>query len=209
LPSDQPPEKPIPAEVARVRASDVPAGAPSFARWSILNPYWARHARSLSLGIVGFRRLSERHENLGYSLAFGESLTTVRGPFLAGARQEHELRFVPHDSLSLGLWRYQWEAGPRIGPLEPMVRVGFTVANLGWGNGLQFGMFSPRVGAGLWLKLGKSRIGLNVFTEYSWRWVGREDAYVHGLVLEVNPDAPPLVKPWPRPTSSPSAPANR
>jgi hypothetical protein len=142
---------------------------------------------------------------LGYFLALGEALTTLRGPFAAGALQEHELRFVAKDALSLALSRYQWEAGPRLGPLEPMARVGFTLLHLDVGHGVSFGMFSPRVGLGLWLTLPHARIGVSAFTEYFWRWVGNDSAFVHGLTLELQPDAGSLLRP--RATSSPAAPS--
>ena len=188
---------------APAQKSQSPAGAPSFARWALLNPYTARHSSSLALGVVGARPVAEPRENLGYFFAIGEAVTTVRGPFTVGALQEHELRLVPHDAFSLGLWRYQWEAGPRLGPFEPRVRVGLTAMHLDVGHGVSFGMFSPRVGLGLWLKLPHSRIGVSAFTEYFWRWVGNDSAFVHGLSLEIQPDSPPLAK---RVTSSPAAP---
>lgn len=169
-----------------------------------MNPYTARHASSLALGVVGLRTSPERHEQLGYSFAFGESLTTVRGAFAAGGLQEHELRYVPSDALSLALSRYQWEAGPRLGALEPMARVGFTLLHLDVGHGVSFGMFSPRVGLGLWLSLPGARLGVSAFSEYLWRWVGDDSAFVHGLTLELQPSAAPLL--GPRATSSLSAP---
>jgi hypothetical protein len=193
LASDQPPEPPIPALVAPAKRSQKPAQAPSFAHWVLLNPYAARHTSLLGLGVVGFRPLPQARESLGYSLAFGEAVTTLRGAFAAGLIQETELRFVPRDALSLSLRRYQWEAGPRLGPLEPMARVGFTLAHVDVGHGFSFGLLSPRVGVGLWWKLPHSRVGVSAFTEYFWRWVGGESAFVHGLTLELQPDAGPLV----------------
>jgi hypothetical protein len=165
----------------------------------------ARHASGLTLGVVGFRRLTEQRESLGYSLAFSEGLTTVRGGFLAGGRLEHELRLVPNDALSLNVARYYWEAGPRLGPIEPMARVGVTLMHVDYGQRFSFGMLSPRVGLGLWFKLPQSRVGLSAFTEYFWRWVGDPSAFVHGITLEIQPDALPLVKP--RATSWPARPA--
>jgi hypothetical protein len=180
-----------------------PARAPSFAGWLLLNPYTARHASLLSLGVVGFRPLPEAREMVGYSLAFGEVITTLRGPFTTGLVEESELRLVPRDALSLSLRRYQWEAGLRIGPLEPTARVGFTLAHLDVGHGFSFGLLSPRVGVGLWWKLPHSRVGVSAFTEYFWRWVGSDSAFVHGLTLELQPDSAPLLE---RTTSSLSDP---
>jgi hypothetical protein len=180
----------------------------------LLDPYTARHARSLSFQLVGSRELSERTPSAGYALALGESLSTVRGAFQAGALQEYALRWVPDDALPLTLSRYQWEAGPRLGLLEPRARVGFSLLHLGYGgDGFSFGMFSPRVGVGVWLALGSAHLGVSVFTEYLWRWVGDESAFVRGLSFELQPRAAPLRRPRAtppaRPTSSPSAPASR
>lgn len=161
--------------------------------WLLLDPYTARHSLELALGFVGFRPLSERASQVGYTLAVGESVTTVRGAVAAGARLQHELRFVPSEALSFALSRYQWEAGPRLGPLEPKARVGFTLLGLDISrNSLSFGMFSPRAGAGLWMDLGKVHLGVSVFTEYWWRWLGEESAYVHGLTLDLQPELGPL-----------------
>jgi hypothetical protein len=181
--------------------------APSYASWQLLNPYTAREAHTTSFGLVGYRPLPEQRESVGYSLAIGESLMTLHGAFATGGHRENELRFVPKDSLSLALSRYQWEGGLRLGPLEPMVRVGFTLLHLDVGHGFSFGMFSPRVGAGLWLALPKMRIGVSAFSEYFWRWVGDDSAFVHGLTLEVQLTTGPLLRP--RATSSPSSPSRR
>jgi len=189
---------------APAKAERRATGRSPFGDWALLNPFTARHSRSLALGLVGFRPVSQRQASAGYSLAFGESLTTLRGGLAAGALQEHELRFVPKDSLSLLLSRYQWEAGPRLGPIEPMVRVGFTLLHLDIGHGVSFGLFSPRVGLGLWLKLPGARVGMSAFSEYFWRLAGDESAFVHGLTLEFQPDAPPLLRPR-APISSPAA----
>ena len=186
--------------VVPARPSNSRAALPSFSRWALLNPYTARHQSSFALGLVGFRAEPNRGQFPGYSLALGEAVTSVRGGFVVGGFQEHELRLVPKDSFSLSLSRYQWEAGPRLGPLEPVARVGMTLMHFDVGHGFSFGMFSPRVGAGLWLKLAHTRIGLSAFTEYFWRWTGKDSAFVHGLTLEIQPEAEPLIRP--RPTSA-------
>jgi hypothetical protein len=194
LAADQPPEPPIPVQTAPAKA-ERRAVRSTFGSWALLNPYTARHALSLTLGVVGFRPLPAARASPGYSLAFGEAVTTLRGAFAAGVLQENELRFVPKDALSLALSRYQWEAGPRLGPLEPMARVGFTLLHLDVGHGVSFGLFSPRVGLGLWLRLSHVRLGLSAFSEYFWRLAGDDSAFVHGLTFELQPEAAPLLRP--------------
>jgi hypothetical protein len=207
LAPDQPPEPPIPIQVAPAKAERRPTRASTFGSWVLLNPYTALHAHSLTLGVVGFRPLPAARESPGYSLAFGETVTTLRGPFAAGVVHDNELRFVPKDALSLALSRYQWEAGPRLGRLEPMARVGFTLLHVDVGHGVSFGIFSPRVGFGLWLRLPHARVGVSAFSEFFWRLAGDESAFVHGLTLEFQPEAPKLLSP--RVTSSLSSPARR
>lgn len=157
---------------------------------------------------MGFRPLLEPRQSIGFSLALGETLATVRNGLVAGGLHEHELRFVPNDAFSLSLSRFQWEAGLHLGPVEPMARVGFTLLHADVGHGVSFGMFSPRVGFGLWLVLPHSRVGVSAFTEYFWRWVGDDSAFVHGLTLEFQPSAEPLVRRKRAPTSSPASPAH-
>lgn len=178
--------------------------------WALLDPYTALRHRLLTFQLVDFRELSARSPSPGYALSVGEGLTTARGAFQAGALQEHELRLVPDDSLSLTLSRYQWQAGPRLGPLEPAVRVGFSLLHVDYGDdGWSFGMFSPRVGAGVWLSLGALKLGVSVFSEYGWRWFGDQSAFVRGLTFELLPRAAPLRQPraWPTPAPPTSAPS--
>jgi hypothetical protein len=217
--ADQPPEPPIPAQVAPAPArrpegqggsgAEVSVSVRAAYRpWILLDPFTARHARSFSFALLESRLLDQRAASRGYSFSFGENLTTLRGAFAAGALQEHELRLVPDDALSLNLSRYQWEGGPRFGIVEPTARVGFTLLHVDVGSaGFSMGALSPRAGLGLWLAFPTARIGVSAFTEYFWRWLGSESAFVHGLTFELQPRAEPLRKP--RSTSSPSAPTRR
>lgn len=160
-----------------------------------------RHLSTMSFSVLGPRPVDERSKSPGYAIAGGEAVALLSGPFLAGGLQDHELRLVPDDALSLSLSRYQLEGGVRLGPFEPMARVGFTTLHLDIGHGFSVGLFTPRVGAGLWLKLGKVRLGASAFTEYFWRWFGDDSAFVHGLTFELQL-ATPLQRAatsWPSP----------
>jgi hypothetical protein len=90
-----------------------------------------------------------------------------------------------------------------------MARVGATLLYLDYGKRFSFGMLSPRVGVGIWVKLAQTRIGVSAFSEYYWRWTGEDSAFVHGLTLEIQPDAAPLVRrrpgaiSWPGPRARP------
>ena len=102
-------------------------------------------------------------------------------------------------------WTMLYEVG--IAQRPPIEVTAFFRLVMVWNDGVSFGMFSPRVGAGLWLALPQVRIGVSIFTEYFWRWVGNDSAFVHGLTLELQPNTGPLLRP--RATSSPSAPSRR
>ena len=144
----------------------------------------------MAFSLLGSRLASQRKESPGYAIAGGESMALHSGAFLAGGIQEHELRLVPDDALSLSLSRYQLEGGLRLGPLEPMARVGFTTLHIDYGHGFSLGLFTPRVGAGLWLSVGKLRLGASAFSEYAWRWFGDESSWVHGLSFELQLETP-------------------
>jgi hypothetical protein len=183
----------------------IPAPKATASGWGFgwLNPANARHTSTLAFSLLDSRLTNEPGASRGYALSGGEGIALLGGVFTAGGLHEQELRFVPDDALSLGLSRYQLEAGLRLGPLEPMARVGFTTLHLDIGRGFSLGLFSPRVGAGLWLKLGKARLGASGFAEYYWRWLGDDSALLHGLSIELQletpmPGAQPTSSPWPR-----------
>jgi hypothetical protein len=200
LTPDQPADMRPAAEIA-----EPPIPAPPAARnWAVFDPRHFRHTSNMAFSVLGSRPASSRTESRGYAIAGGESMALHSGAFLAGGIQEHELRLVPDDALSLSLSRYQLEAGVRLGPLEPMARVGFTTLHIDYGHGFSLGLFTPRVGAGLWLKVGKVRLGASAFTEYFWRWLGDESSWVHGLSFELQ-----LETPMPRPSGPTSWPSPR
>jgi hypothetical protein len=156
----------------------------------------------MAFSVLDSRLVSERSGSRGYAISGGEAMALLGGAFMAGGLQDHELRLVPDDALSLSLSRYQLEGGLRLGPFEPMVRVGFTTLHLDIGHRFSLGLFTPRVGAGLWLKLGKVRLGASAFSEYFWRWLGDESAFVHGLTFELQLETPlqrPAATSWPSP----------
>ena len=72
-----------------------------------------------------------------------------------------------------------------LGPLRPVARVGFTMLHIDVGDRVSFGMFSPRVGAGLWFTSRWLDAGVSVFSEYFWRWVGGPSGYVQGVTFEL------------------------
>jgi hypothetical protein len=195
------PDQPAHEQAAIVAEPPIPAPRARASGWDWLNPADLRHTSTVAFGLLDSRLTNEGSASRGYAISGGEGMALLSGAFSAGGLHEQELRFVPNDALSLGLSRYQLEAGLRLGPLEPMARVGFTTLHLDIGHGFSLGLFSPRVGAGLWLALGKARLGASAFAEYYWRWLGDDSALVHGLSIELQLETP---LPGARATSSPS-----
>jgi hypothetical protein len=79
-----------------------------------------------------------------------------------------------------------------------VARVGFSLLRLEVGHGVSFGMLSPRAGAALWLTSRHFDVGVSVFTEYVWRWIGNASGYASGLALEIRVARPkPSEKPSP------------
>lgn len=154
-------------------------------RWAFLEQYDWRHLGQGAFSFLWSRPTSSNVASRGYALSGGESLALLPGAFAVGGMQDFELRFVPDDALGLHLSRYHLESGLRVGALEAMVRVGVTTLHVSYGDGFSVGMFSPRVGAGAWLWLGAARLGVSAFSEYCWRWLGDESAFVQGLSLEL------------------------
>lgn len=164
--------------------------------WLPSNPAYRYHAGG-SLQLLSFRPSSSREASRGYAIAGGESFGVLGGGFVAGGSHESELKWVPDEALSLSLSRVQLEAGPRLGPLLPVARVGFSLLHVDVGDRVSFGMFSPRVGAAVWLTSDRFDIGVSLFTEYVWRWFGSASGYASGVALELRFARP---KPPPRPS---------
>jgi hypothetical protein len=172
-----PPDLPPPPQTAQ------PPRPPRLS-WLPANPHY-RYLGGGSLQLLSFRPSSSHESARGYAIAGGESFGVLGGGFIAGGSHETELKWVPHEALSLTLSRLQLEAGPRLGPLLPVARVGFSLVHVDVGERVSFGMFSPRVGAALWLTGRTFDVGVSVFSEYVWRWVGSPSGYAGGLALEL------------------------
>ncbi len=173
-----PPLEQPPAHTAEAKAPSSRLG------WLPANPSY-RYLSGASLQLVSFRPGSRAEAMRGYAISAGDSFGVLGGGFIAGGSHETELKWVPDEAVSLTLSRVQLEAGPRLGPLQPVARVGFSLLRLEAGRELSFGIFSPRVGAALWLTSRSFDIGLSVFTEYVWRWIGAESGYANGVALEL------------------------
>jgi hypothetical protein len=174
---------PTPAEHPPPLTADSAKPAPRLS-WLPSSPRY-RYLSGGSLQVLSFRPATSAAAMRGVAVAGGESFGLLGGGFIAGGSHETELKWVPDDALSLSLSRLLLEAGPRLGPLLPVARVGFSLVHLDVGHEVSFGMFSPRVGAAVWLTTRRFDLGVSAFAEYVWRWVGSASGYASGVALEL------------------------
>ncbi len=139
----------------------------------------------LVLGPIWYRPTNEGAFTRGVGeLRIGSGVHT-RTPLLsAGGLTDVCLRSFSGSEYSLS-YVHQAASRLKLGPLEPEALFGFaivTVDNLQ--HDLSFGLFSPRVGFGVGLRLGGLRIGVQANSEYQWRWLAR-DVFLYGLMVDV------------------------
>ena len=121
--------------------------------------------------------------------------TRIGPVFMAGTIRT-QFRYFDSKSFALSPLQNLAMVGIRLGPIEPEVRVGFSLATFDVFHGAySFEMFSPRVEGGLGLRFGRFRVSAHGFSEYLWRWWG-DSYYEKGVAFEVRLEAPkksPLV----------------
>lgn len=150
----------------------------------------------LEAGPMWWRKAGSDASSGGWELSLGVVTETRLGAvFLAGVIRT-QFRYFDSKSFALSPIQNLALVGIRLGPIEPEVRVGFSLVTLDVFHGAySFEMFSPRVEGGLGLRLGRVRVGAHAFSEYLWRWIG--DSYFEkGLAFELRLEAPkksPLV----------------
>jgi hypothetical protein len=137
------------------------------------------------LGAFRYRTWGQNQEDTGYQLGGGQAPAVRFAPFYLGVNQGALARWFPGRGFAVGHTYDAWASWVLAGVLQPEVRVGLTslmVDRLDQRWGVQIG--SPRVAAGLSLRLGPVDLGVFAFREYSWRWVGY-DLLLTGLYLDL------------------------
>jgi hypothetical protein len=126
----------------------------------------------------------------GWELSLGVVTETRIGVvFLAGIIRT-QFRYFDSKSFALSPIQNMALVGIRLGPIEPEVRVGMSLATFDVFHGAySFEMFSPRVEGGLGLRFGRFRMSAHGFSEYLWRWWG-DSYYEKGVAFEVRLEAP-------------------
>lgn len=158
-----------------------------------LGPIWSRQVQDETPAqrLQGF----ERGAPLAGELSIGMTFTTPYKPFFLHGRQRTLLRILDDKSFSWSLFHQDLSAGVMIGPFYPDIGIGASILSVDIFHAepsLQF--FSPRVSAGLGIKIGKIRLDARMHAEYLWRWWG-PDYLVRGVTLGVGFDMAPFKSP--------------
>lgn len=153
---------------------------------------------TLDIGPIWTRKVEENtpaqnRENFDRGtgeLSLGMVTTSPVGAvFIAGA-QRTILRVLDSKKFSWSILHEDLVGGLRLGPLEPEVRFGASLASIDVFNAeWSVQLLSPRVSAGVGIRLGKFRIDLKGHAEYLWRWFG-PDYFVRGVTLGVHMAVP-------------------
>lgn len=150
-----------------------------------IGPIWVRKVEDNSP-----RENARNFERGTGEIKIGTVITTpFKRLYLAGF-QSTLLRVIDSKSFSWSVFHQELIAGARIGPFEPEVRLGLGVLTADvfraeWSAQL----LTPRVSAGVGMRLGKIRVDLKAHSEYLWRWFG-PDYVIRGVSLGLRLDVP-------------------
>jgi hypothetical protein len=154
--------------------------------WRMFDPFLSR--REAVFGASYFREhdAGATPDRGGVGIAVGQAIETRRSIFVVRTRVTFGLRDTANGHFVADLFRYVYSGGLRAGPFEATSQVGLAVADLHFGPGpWGLGFFSPHVGAGLAIQIGKVRIEVNANRDYQWRWTGGPSTFVEGIGLDV------------------------
>lgn len=139
----------------------------------------------------------EHRAPLAGEIGIGMAYTTPYKPFFLVGRQRTLLRILDDKSFSWSIFHQDLGGGIMIGPFEPEVQIGLSVLSVDIFHAEpSVQLFTPRVGAGLGLHLGRIRVDLKAHAEYLWRWFG-PDYLIRGVTLGLRFDVPRPKSPYP------------
>jgi hypothetical protein len=159
-------------------------------RWMLLDPYYSDWRSEVRAGPAWWRPSGALGSSTGAEIGLvPQILVTRAGPVFAGASVALTLRVLDGKSAALSLPQYTLFGGLSLGPVEPQASVGLSLLTVDVFRGdYSFEMASPRVGAGLGLRLGRLHVSAEVHTEYLWRWIGASNYRIQGLLFGLGYD---------------------
>jgi hypothetical protein len=153
----------------------------------LFDPLSSERRSGLALGALQIRELSEAESRKGASLALWGARTTRRGAVFAELRQVFGVRAFEGSTVVLDVSEYMLDAGLRLGPLRFGSGFGVLPIGFAWSQGeLILDLLCPQASLFVSTRLGDASLGLRARTQYLFRVLGRENAFVNGLTLEVS-----------------------
>jgi hypothetical protein len=162
----------------------------SHVTWSTWEPQHEHHPLELHAGPIFWRKRGDRGDDptQGFEGGVGSSTLVRVRPFVLFSTTELTLRAFDPSSYALS-YMQSLSAGLVLGPFEPDLRATLSMATVDVLRGnWSAELFSPRIAAGAWLRIGRLGIGAHVFGEYLWRWLGNGDVLSHGVVFTLTLD---------------------
>lgn len=171
-----------------VRAEPPPKLAPGSVR--LFSTQSSAYGLVLAGGPITYRSVHDTtFQNGVFEARLGRTITTPKYPFFLAGYRYIDVRMFDSKSYA-GSILHEIGGGVALGPLEPEVRIGLHLIDLDVFHGsYNASLFSPRVAAGVALKLSKFRVDIQGYSEYLWRWFGA--SYMsRGLIVGLTLDTP-------------------
>ncbi|HEY3498569.1 MAG TPA: hypothetical protein VGK73_27955 [Polyangiaceae bacterium] len=160
-------------------------------RWALFDPLLSARETVLFGGPSSLREVGVVTPLRGGSFGLALTQRESKGPLWLSMQRDFELHIHSRWSFLLELSRYTYEAGLHLGPVEIGVGPSVTPIGVDISDGdFSLSGLSPRATAKLGVKTGRVRFSLRAYREYLWRWLGRDDAWMTGFVLELGLEAP-------------------
>jgi hypothetical protein len=125
----------------------------------------------------------------GWELSFGAATESRVGQLFVAGLVRTQFRWFDSKSVALTPLQNMAMVGIKLGPFEPESRVGFSLLTFDVFHGAySFEMFSPRIEAGLGIRIGRFRVAAHGYSEMIWRWWG-SNYWDKGIAFSIRLDA--------------------
>lgn len=159
--------------------------------WPLFDPFVSRRENAYSGGIDKVTGLRESEPWRRYSFGFSETMTTLRSLGWVSVARDFTFHVGEPSSYSFDFSTYRYAAGLRLPGFELGPGVSLVPISVDYTQG-HFGLsgLSPAATAQASLKLGKVRIELFAYEQFTWRWLGRDSEWASGLMLRLALEQP-------------------
>jgi hypothetical protein len=159
--------------------------------WPLFDPYASRREWLASFSWDRLRETSALRRLEGFRLAFGESISTLRACTWVGLEQNSSFRALGSSTYVVELTGYRAIAGVHALGLELGGGVGIVPIALDVSQGdWSLSGLSPSAVARAGLRVGPFRVSVEATNQFTWRWWGRDSAWLRGVGLQLALEQP-------------------